>query len=534
MRDLGLLGESVFSQWCASAGLTANGSSVDKTGWDFFVEFDFHSKTNPHFSTVHEAAFECKVQVKATDKQARKLAIKLSNLKRLVTAPMPAFFVFIEFDGGESAQRAFLVHVDEALSFSILRRLHEEEEKGEAHLFNKKTMTINYGSNHLLASTSGEALRSAMRAHMGPSMSDYVAKKNAYLDAAGFENGFAQVTISAEGAENITKLVNMSLGLEKDADISSMVGFKQRFGRKSLIPFVDEENVKLGMPGLKPSLEGSLRCRTDKLGPSLVFPAKVYVSPFNAMVPEAMRRARIALEFFDLVFNPFTKESTYKFSFDERLMNLGMLRDALKFMEMLATPGKRIYSELTVGRRALMQFEIASPVMPFQFKTELDAVEAAARIISLLGVSSNVQMSLAQASRHASQWSEVEKVLLADTRQLMLEIPGYQPPSSGRESLVCLSFFTTPVGDIHIGVFMTMIGKPLPADDGHALLPERKNIERIVICEPGEHINSEDLVAAAIAIAQKYSAEHEVTMLFELQTLKMPRFECQATPENRM
>ena len=534
MRNLGRMGESVFSQWCASAGLTANNSSVDETGWDFFVEFDFHSKTSPQFSTVHEAAFECKVQVKATDKQARKLAIKLSNLKRLATAPMPAFFVFIEFDGGESAQRAFLVHVDEAMSFDILRRLHEEEERGGADLLNKKTMTINYDSSHMLESPSGAALRSAMRVHMGPSMSDYVTRKNAHLNAAGFEDGFAQMTISAEGPENMSKLVNMSLGLEKDADISSMVGFKQRFGRKSLLPFVDEENVKLGMPDLKPSFEGSLRCRTDKLGPSLTFPAKVYFSPFNPIVPEEMRRARIAVEFFDLVFNPFTNESTYKFSFDEKPMSLGMLKDALKFMEMLAKPAQRIYSELTVGQRSMMQFEIASPGMPFKLGTELDAVEAAARIISLLGISSNVQMSLAQASRHASRWIEMEKVLLADTKQLMLEIPGYQTPSSGRESLVCLSFFTTPVGNINVGVFMTMIGKPLPADDGHALLPERKNIERIVICEPGEQINSEDLVAAAIAIAQKYASEHEVTMLFELQTLKMPRFECQATPEDRM
>lgn len=43
MRDLGLMGESTFSLWCAEVGLIPNGSQIDKTGWDFFVEFPFDS-----------------------------------------------------------------------------------------------------------------------------------------------------------------------------------------------------------------------------------------------------------------------------------------------------------------------------------------------------------------------------------------------------------------------------------------------------------------------------------------------------------
>jgi hypothetical protein len=519
MRDLGRLGESVFSQWCASAGLTSNGSSVDKTGWDFFVEFDFHSKASLEFSTVHEAAFECKVQVKATDKQARKLAIKLSNLKRLATAPMPAFFVFIEFDGGESAQRVFLVHVDEAMSSDILRRLHQAEEQNETHLLHKKTMTIKYDSSHLLPNASGESLKSVMEIHMGSSMSAYVAKKNAHLDTAGFDDGFAQLTISTEGAENILKLVNMSLGLEENADISSMVAFKQRFGKKSAVPFVNEENVKLGMPDLKPSFEGSIKFKTDKLGPSLAFPAKLYFSPFNPIVPKAMRRGRIAVEFFDLVFNPFTNESTYTFSFKGKPLSIGVLRDSLKFMEILSTPGQHIYSELVVGQHPAMPFEVTTPGMPFELRPELEAVEAGTRILSLLDISSNVQMSLDQASRYASRLIEMDNVLRADARQFKLDIPSFETPLSDQQDLVCLSFFTTPIGDVNVGAFVTMIGKPLPTDDGYILLPEKKNIERIVIRERGEKINSEDLVAAAIAIENKYAPEYEVATLFKKEDL---------------
>jgi len=76
MRDLGLMGESVFSLWCGDAGIIPNGSQIDKTGWDFFVEFPFKNENDP--DKVHNAALECKVQVKATDKTERKLSITLS------------------------------------------------------------------------------------------------------------------------------------------------------------------------------------------------------------------------------------------------------------------------------------------------------------------------------------------------------------------------------------------------------------------------------------------------------------------------
>jgi len=271
MRDLGRMGESAFAQWCASAGLTANSSTVDRTGWDFFVEFEFDSKENLQISTVHNAALECKVQVKSTDNNDRKLGIKLSNLKRLATAAMPAFIIFIEFDGTDSPQRVFLVHVNQDLSLKILSRLHDAEQQGASDLLHKKTMTIKYDETHLLAEISGKSLALAMRKEIGLSMSDYVAKKNAHLSSAGFDDGFAEITFTANGVGEISKLIDMSIGLESDAGISELVGFKKRFGKISATPFLSEKNVKLGMPDLKPTFEGTLNFKADKIGSSFSF-----------------------------------------------------------------------------------------------------------------------------------------------------------------------------------------------------------------------------------------------------------------------
>ena len=96
MRDLGAMGENAFSLLCNSVGLIANGSKIDKTGWDFIVEFP-ENINNGILADMEPAPLECRIQVKSTDKKDRKVQINLKNMNRLVKAPMPSFICLIEF-----------------------------------------------------------------------------------------------------------------------------------------------------------------------------------------------------------------------------------------------------------------------------------------------------------------------------------------------------------------------------------------------------------------------------------------------------
>ncbi|NJL69034.1 MAG: hypothetical protein HC894_24655 [Microcoleus sp. SM1_3_4] len=86
MRDIGRMGENIFQFWCNSVGLTANGSKVDKRGWDCFVEFPNNSSGVIPRDLVPKP-IECKVQVKSTDLKKKGEDIKLSNLESLVENP---------------------------------------------------------------------------------------------------------------------------------------------------------------------------------------------------------------------------------------------------------------------------------------------------------------------------------------------------------------------------------------------------------------------------------------------------------------
>jgi hypothetical protein len=108
---LGNLGEIKFSEWCASAQLTTNRSlEEDKTGWDHYVEFPYIKTHLPR--DKQSSPIECKVQVKATQRKDRKLAIKVSVLKRLIDYSYPAFILFLEFSKDDCAirVRSFILH----------------------------------------------------------------------------------------------------------------------------------------------------------------------------------------------------------------------------------------------------------------------------------------------------------------------------------------------------------------------------------------------------------------------------------------
>lgn len=158
MRDIGRMGENIFQFWCNSVGLTANGSKVDKRGWDCFVEFPNNSSGVIPRDLVPKP-IECKVQVKSTDLKKKGEDIKLSNLESLVKTQMPVFFCFIEFDGTNDPQAAYLVHVGKEVIERTLKRIRKLYSQGEGDRLNKHTMIIKYTDSDRLEQTTGENLK---------------------------------------------------------------------------------------------------------------------------------------------------------------------------------------------------------------------------------------------------------------------------------------------------------------------------------------------------------------------------------------
>ncbi len=520
MRDLGQMGESTFNLWCAQAGLTANGSKVDKTGWDFFVEFPFAERVA--LTQIHAPALECKVQVKATDKTDRKLSIKLSNLRRLITAPMPAFFVFIEFDKKDVAQRAFLVHVDESLISKTLKRIHELENVSGCFNHHKRSLTINYGPENEIPTLRGESLKRKIEEYVPSGMSAYVANKSQHLESTGFENGFAQITFSTKGETNLTDFIDVSIGLKQSVQISKFESFHTRFGLKSKDPMIERVDGMLEMPDLKPTATGTIRFREDRLSPGLVFPCRFYSSSLNPILPQELVKFRIEADCFDITMNPFTGAANYKMNAGAGVrLPIKQLRDAICLMRTITSSAKTILVDFSLTGMNTVDFSLNAKDQPFEYNKVLEALNAAQKIVNFFEVNESIDVSLEEIATHADSITRFNSVIDANPTLFKCDFSvqegGYDPT----KPTACVSMITTKLGRRVFGFIFVISGSVHTLEDGcYSLLASNAKIEQRVISDDQGIIRAEDLIQAFEAVEKIYDDNFEVITLFDKKSGK--------------
>ncbi|MDH0032412.1 MULTISPECIES: DUF4365 domain-containing protein [unclassified Acinetobacter] len=359
MRDyLGQLGESTFAMWCAQVGLIANGSAIDKTGWDYYVEFPISPNITTH--ELHKSAFECKVQVKATDKQDRKLPVTVSNLRRMATLQMPAFYIFLEFDGKNEAQNAFVLHIDNELVYKILKRVHQIEQSENKKDLNKRTITLDYSEKHRLEKLDGENLKKTLLKYIGENYSDYIVNKNKYLKECGFEDGYGTVQFSIGGEDGIRKIIDVSLGLEEDLDVQNLTNIEKRFGIPSKKSNFEIPNAKLSLGRLSPK-KGKIRFKEDHLSSGLVFDIDFYNSPFSFKEFRKFAKFRLVCDFFDMTFEPYVSKANYSFTLgDNRRFELKKLKDAIALINLMSRDNQKAIIELEIEGFDLLKFDFKS------------------------------------------------------------------------------------------------------------------------------------------------------------------------------
>lgn len=130
-RDLGAVSESIVQKWAAEAGCVANKAMRDRTGWDFIFEVPPEPPLRATPLDRQRAETQCFIQVKASDNTSGRRSVRLSNWKRLIQTPLPAFFLILEFDGKNDPQRAYLVHVWEGHIRRVTERLRRISVSGQ-------------------------------------------------------------------------------------------------------------------------------------------------------------------------------------------------------------------------------------------------------------------------------------------------------------------------------------------------------------------------------------------------------------------
>jgi len=459
MRDLGVMGESAFSLWCSSIGLVANSSKIDKTGWDFWVEFPLNQSADLPADML-PAPIECKVQVKATDQNKRKTQIAVSNLHRLAKAPVPTFICFIEFDGKNEAQAAYLVHIGKNIIEQILKRIRELEVKGVVKKLNKRSITINYSNKDKLKYTDGASLKESIERCVPQGPEEYIKTKNNLLKTLGFETGSGHFNVILSGKDPITDMVDLTLGLRKELSVDKFTGRHLRFGILSPKPFVENERGLLYITDVKPFTKAEVIFKEYEFSAGISFPTELYVSQFNKFVPDEFFKLRAKGKFFEIVVEPFKKKAHYTFCFDnENGSNLKELKDMLRVLTLFWKSPNMLELEIKPDGLPPLRAKINSNEKIDDWSDLYNIAEMAVSICHELQVQpANVKINIDYLLKYSSSIENFFKIIKGTPGSVSVEFSSEGEELRSDKKTSCIFFLQTHIGDHAIGAYVGIEG----------------------------------------------------------------------------
>ena len=510
MRDLGQLGESTFAVWCAQVGLIANGSSIDKTGWDYYVEFPISSNIATH--ELHKSAFECKVQVKATDKRDRKLSIAISNLRRMATAQMPAFYIFLEFDGKNEVQNAFVLHIDNELVYKILKRVHQIEQSEKNKDLNKKTMTLTYNEQHILENLNGENLKEILLKNIGEDYSDYIINKNKYLQECGFEDGYGIVQFSIEGEDGIRRIIDVSLGLEQDLEVQNLTNIEKRFGIPCKKPNFEIPNAKLSLGRLPPK-KGKIRFKEDYLSSGLVFDIDFYNSPFSFNEFREFAKFRLVGDFFDMTLEPYVGKSNYSFTLGEnRRFEIKKLKDAIALVNLMSRDNQKAIIELEIEGYDVLTFDFKSKFLKRDLEIFDELLDKVLEIYLQTKIHDEIKISLQELYSYRREIEHFHTIVTkSDKCDFKVEFEVKSKYIFEFEETTSISVIFCRLGSHAIGAVLTFIGKPEEISKNKFRIENGKMvIERTFVPTLNDKNINREVQILIDGISSKYEDKYDV------------------------
>lgn len=338
MADLGNLGESELERWCHSTDLIVNKSLIsDKAGWDHIIDFPYDIDILE--GKVHASAYQCKIQVKATQTKNKKVQIKLSNLRRMVTDPIPNFILFLEYDKELKLEAAYLSYIDKTLIKRIMEKIHTlttKANKKELKLHSKK-MIIKFEPHHLLISPSGITLKSKIEEYIGKDFQQCVVNKKEYLERVGFNGSPERITITTTGEDNLEKLIDISLGRDDSVEIATFKKYKERFGQAYDIEENNEAGGVFSMKNIQPSKHGSVTFKSHPFKAGFTFSTALFVTPLIKDFKHKLFKYRLKSPFFEMTVQPAKNKINFKFSLHNIEMEILQYYEAVQLLQQISS-----------------------------------------------------------------------------------------------------------------------------------------------------------------------------------------------------
>lgn len=292
-KKLGLIAQKEFDGWCTPADLTANKSTEDDEGWDFFIQAKSSNEPRP-FLDRKPPAFSALVQVKGTADGSGRFRMTPANALKLVINQLGPAFAFVAHVDGDRVRKAWLVHCNKEFIEKVLKAAVNTRRKKP---LNERWLTFRPERRDVITR---RTLRRVLEGSIG-NFQKYFDWKKGVVSNAGYEDGRFEVRIREVGTtreEFYERLADFVLGL-RDLAVTSADVFDVRFGEARLKKKISRPT--LSRPVVPSEPDTDIVVEGDD-GESVTVSCSGYLaSAYVPFLPQAFNRLRLVGPFLELV-----------------------------------------------------------------------------------------------------------------------------------------------------------------------------------------------------------------------------------------
>ncbi|EPF2927877.1 hypothetical protein ACSL9C_000714 [Vibrio navarrensis] len=519
MAKLGRKGENFFESLCLDANLTVNCSNMDETGWDFYVEFPFEYENEKE---ITPSPIECKVQVKSTEKDIDSVPIKLTNLLRFVKDPKPTYIFFLKYEENEREPKlGYLVHIDEEIIKSVLRRIREHDQSGKDYKLNEKSMKIKFTKDEFNIDLTGKSLAEAMKRHIPEGMDIYVEKKLQILKEISEDtSGTLRFNMSMQELEN---LVDMTLGMEKNhpSKVQNVVATNKRFGIENRKPHLELDEATILVGPLKPTATGNVSFRRTKFSAPESFDADMYYSALTNMIDKKMQKLLIKGKFFELVIYPYANTLKLDFSLDNFISTLQDLKRTVFFLDHFFEKCDNYHLDLNFGKYTIPDLVLGSMRDYTSIFLDKDVVSDACEIADFFNLPANMKVTLDDLEINKDFIHQMKRIIKPNREDIFeIKFNTLKDEQLMVNDNACLLFFLkTTIGEYIVGFILSICGKVTETEEygvkKYPLIVEKSEIVRKIVLEKNIVMTHSELTDEFKKAEELFEEKYKVVSYYE-------------------
>ncbi|MEX2437530.1 MAG: hypothetical protein WD509_03060 [Candidatus Paceibacterota bacterium] len=237
--DTGNLGESILTTWCHQVDLIPNKVTIDKDGWDFLVALPSTYSNDIKSLDKDDSHDRILIQVKTTAKEKGNRNIKLSNLKKLSDAPIPAFYLLIQVDENSEPVKAHLFHVWEEIIANIQKKIRTLP-KDKWDQLNKYKLALPWKTAQEIKDLHGSELKQKILSNLTKTKKNYSEKKYSLREKVGYDKETGKINFQGRLPDKYKDdtesfMVDLYLGEIDKVEVFDWEVTDKRFGDEIVI-----------------------------------------------------------------------------------------------------------------------------------------------------------------------------------------------------------------------------------------------------------------------------------------------------------